>query len=216
MLTDPQFVEAMGLPPQRFDPILLPGGIIFDTEKSLLMRSVELIAEQEQDNNPCFVEVGSWYGATAEAVARVLRVLGCRSSFRTIDPNPRGEAFWRLRGMEPVEATGIKGKAHEVADRLSKAIAWCYIDACHCYNCASRDIAAFAPRISPGGVLAFHDVHLDDGRSQFCCDHKTCEVVYAIRNSAIITERFTRVAYLPPQGTNGGVAIYRRRAADDV
>jgi hypothetical protein len=32
-----------------------------------------------------------------------------------------------------------------------------YIDACHSYDCVKADIEAWAPKVKPGGIIAFHD-----------------------------------------------------------
>lgn len=33
-----------------------------------------------------------------------------------------------------------------------------YIDACHSYECVVADIMSWAPKVKPGGIIAFHDI----------------------------------------------------------
>lgn len=57
-----------------------------------------------------------------------------------------------------IEMKWLRGKSWEMVDSVPKPIVWCFVDACHCESCVTKEIKTFAPVILPGGWLIFHDV----------------------------------------------------------
>ena len=51
----------------------------------------------------------------------------------------------------------IHGKSDFVGNNLDASIAFIFIDACHCYECVKKDIAAWRDKIELGGYMTFHD-----------------------------------------------------------
>jgi cephalosporin hydroxylase len=51
----------------------------------------------------------------------------------------------------------IEGRGAEIVDQVPDPVMWCFIDGCHCRSCVEAELAAYAPRVKPGGFLLLHD-----------------------------------------------------------
>lgn len=121
------------------------------------------------------VEVGVWKGHSLAFLAvqahnsdKNIEVYGV-DAFEDSDDthmsdNPANGAFWtKEQVLEPFAAHGvnvqlIKGVSWEAASQFEDAsVDFCFIDAAHDYLAASKDIAAWWPKVKPGGVFAGHD-----------------------------------------------------------
>lgn len=130
--------------------------------------------------NGQMVEVGSWKGQSAVCMAVELENLGKSSvKFYCVDTwlGSQEEAHQKdvyvqtgnlyqlfLANISPVRhlITPIRENsvvaAKLFADHSSEIV---FIDACHEYECVKEDIAAWLPKVKPGGILAGHD-YIDD------------------------------------------------------
>ena len=107
---------------------------------------------------------------------------------------------WELEGIDPAGTDGV---------------AWCFVDACHCYACVSKDIAAWAPRIAPGGMLVFHDSSLwQNLNPDVSHPTRNCRygVLRAIMDSEKYLEPFTlhSIVHGSTLTRNSGLMVYQR------
>jgi hypothetical protein len=66
------------------------------------------------------------------------------------------QALYKIRDYHQIEI--LKGITWEMARLVQDAsLDLLYIDACHSYECVKNDLAAWYPKVKPGGVIAFHD-----------------------------------------------------------
>ncbi len=121
------------------------------------------------------VEIGSWMGKSATAIALGLR--GVKGRLHTIDDHrgvagatnlPSGD---RAREMfyKNLEAAGVREliehhplSSDDLAPTWDKLIDFLFIDGNHEYKAARRDIFNYAPFVKPGGWIAFHDVGMKE------------------------------------------------------
>jgi cephalosporin hydroxylase len=123
-----------------------------------------------------FVEVGTWKGRSAAFMAVEIINSGknikfdCVDTFEGSDIEPEHladedvkagtlyEAF--INAMKPVEGyyTPIRATSLEAAALYEDgSLDFVFIDADHSYESVKADIAAWAPKVRPGGYLAGHD-----------------------------------------------------------
>jgi len=95
------------------------------------------------------VEIGALYGRSA--LAWVIGRRG-RGEMLVVDDECRAALIQHL----PPDVGWKKGLSWEVAESLPD-LAFCFIDADHSEEAFGKDLAAYVPKIVPGGVLAFHD-----------------------------------------------------------
>jgi hypothetical protein len=98
--------------------------------------------------NGASAEVGALYGRSVLAWSIGRRG---RGKMLVVDDECRRALFQNV----PPDVVCKKGVSWEMAERLPD-LAFCFIDADHGQDFA-RDLAAYAPKIVPGGVIAFHD-----------------------------------------------------------
>jgi predicted O-methyltransferase YrrM len=147
----------------------LPQGWFHHGEKIL-----ELV---EQHQPRVYVELGSWRGASAIAVARLVRQW--RGTVTCVD-TWTGDAFKGGAGYEGrppssvpemvnecagnLVAAGIAASVRLVVASTSEAAKWwtepidfLYIDADHDYSSVLSDLEAWVPHVKPGGIVAGDD-----------------------------------------------------------
>ena len=99
------------------------------------------------------VEVGALHGRSIMAWS--IRRSG-RGPVYVVDDECRDTLMRNL----PEGVIVAKGLSWEQATYLPD-LAFCFIDADHAEEPFSRDLAAYVPRIIPGGIIAFHDYEPD-------------------------------------------------------
>jgi predicted O-methyltransferase YrrM len=133
-------------------------------------------------NGSVFVEVGCWLGASVIYLAQAARAAGKQFSIFAVD-NFVGSpcdgldatlAEWAAAGQGMWEQFNANLVLHGVADAItpirepSQAGAerfanhtcdFVFIDADHTYEAVVADIAAWRPKMLPGGLLAGHDMN---------------------------------------------------------
>ncbi len=112
------------------------------------------------------VELGTWRGASAIAMARVLRKWGGRLiCIDTFAAGPDGPpvmldecvANLRRAGVSDVVDV-IVGRSAEVGSAWADGpVAFCYVDADHTFESVTADLAAWWPRVRLGGIIAGDD-----------------------------------------------------------
>jgi hypothetical protein len=142
------------------------------------------------------VEVGVWEGGTTVPAAHAAREAGMLL-YWAVDhfhgspdlPNPEGSCFRQRRFLQNVEAAGLMGfvapmllPSLEAAHTFEDAsLGLAFIDADHSHIAVASDIAAWWPKVAPGGFLCGHDhdrehpgvmraVHEFVGRTGFAVD----------------------------------------------
>lgn len=128
-------------------------------------------------------EVGVWLGRSSIFLAQELARQGKRDVKIIAVDNFRGESNQieheatvraaggsiRARFEENIARCGVEDRfqilegdsalmASQVPDG---SLAFCYIDAAHDYESVKRDIAAWLPKVKPGGMIAGHDADWD-------------------------------------------------------
>ncbi len=115
-----------------------------------------------------FVELGTFKGINARNFITALDKLGDKCRFFSVDFNPfnkrlkfypRVEWEKRCRDIKGVcVADFLEGKTTDKASFFKDSeIAWLFVDACHCYDCVSSEIALYTPKLAVGGLMLFHD-----------------------------------------------------------
>lgn len=101
-------------------------------------------------------ELGTYLGD----FARVIRDLNKPRSLHLIDID---DSHFNTDGLEDASVIRHLGFTHEVIAAFPDAFFdWIYIDADHSYAGCLRDAKAAAPKVKPGGYLAFNDfAHID-------------------------------------------------------
>lgn len=114
-------------------------------------------------NGPA-VEVGVWKGGSIVCWARARRGRGpvhAVDSWYGDAASAVREKFVRNAGVSGLGIDLIDETGHVAAGRFAEgSVAFCFIDACHDDKedeGIRLDLAAWAPKIMPGGILAFHD-----------------------------------------------------------
>lgn len=121
----------------------------------------------------CLVEVGSWKGRSSVFMAHELRALGKRVRFVCVDtwegspenvddPWVRGGSLFDLFRRNVAEFDDLitplrKPSVDAARDFDDGSIDIVFIDACHEYESVKADIAAWLPKVRPGGIIAGHD-----------------------------------------------------------
>lgn len=110
------------------------------------------------------LEVGTYCGASLVAWGSA----GQHGPLYVIDPfdykpnwvaplptqRERFDRYMELAGLVPVV---LQGLSVQMSDQVPDHLGFCFIDGDHSYTGCAFDIAAFARRVVPGGILAFDD-----------------------------------------------------------
>lgn len=132
-------------------------------------------AVQEAADGARLVEVGSWFGRSSAFMAVELANSGKRADFYCVDTwqgSPTESAHQEqvrahggsiksvfLNNMRGLPVIPVEGDSADSASQFEdNSLDFVFIDASHEYHAVSRDIAAWYPKVKPGGVIAGHDV----------------------------------------------------------
>jgi predicted O-methyltransferase YrrM len=141
-------------------------------------------AVSEADSPATFVEVGTWFGASASYLATRVRESGKQIKIYAVDnftakgsgPALEGEVA-KLGGnfydvfCRNLSACGVAelvtpliGDSTEMAAEFAdRSLDFVYIDACHDYRKVRLDIIAWIPKVKPTGIIAGHDYNAEHG-----------------------------------------------------
>jgi len=133
----------------------------------------KILALVDQVRPMVCVELGTWLGASAIPVARVIRrwggTLTCVDTWagdvHPSDEVQRPSAPWMLVAcarylMEAGVGASIRlipSTSREAAKTWTMPIDWLYIDADHRYEAVCADLAAWVPHVRPGGLILGDD-----------------------------------------------------------
>lgn len=130
-----------------------------------------------------FVEIGSWMGQSAVTICQRLQdikktvTVFCVDTFEGEQNQPAhleivagmgGSTRWKFE--ENIKAAGVDGMIETItADSVNAAghfedssLDGVFIDAAHDYESVVKDVAAWWPKVKPGGIFAGHDYPCDD------------------------------------------------------
>jgi predicted O-methyltransferase YrrM len=135
----------------------------------------QVLALLEQHRPKVVVELGSWLGASAIAMARMVRRWGgtvtCVDTWcgelddNGASPDPFGKAPLMLTSCARAMVTaGVSASVRLIpAMTIDAALRWqgpidfLYVDAGHGYGDVRADLQAWVPHVRPGGVIAGDD-----------------------------------------------------------
>jgi methyltransferase family protein len=110
-----------------------------------------------------FVELGVRRAGTSYVLKRHLERSSKRAHLLGVDLDPGARRHWQ-RMMDKDRPKGrvtwsFELSTTEEAAKKDRAgpCAWVFVDACHCFECATRDIEQWGAKIAPHGVLVVHD-----------------------------------------------------------
>jgi len=139
---------------------------------------------REANSPATFVEIGTWFGASAAYMAGRIKESGKNIRFYAID-NFTAEGSSPLLQAEVAKIGGnffalfcenlskcgiaeyvtpLVGDSTEMASHFNdNSVDFAYIDACHEYRKVRLDIMAWIPKVKTGGIIAGHDYNADHG-----------------------------------------------------
>ena len=135
------------------------------------------------DEGAVFVEIGSWMGQSAVVLCQRLQDIGknvtvyCVDTFQGEQNQPAhveivqqmgGSTFRKFE--ENIKAAGVADMIEAItADSVNAAghfrdasLDGVFIDAAHDYDSVVKDVAAWFPKVKPGGIFAGHDYPCPD------------------------------------------------------
>jgi hypothetical protein len=208
------------------EPTLDPGsfnrGWITEPELALFVGSLEEAAALKAST---FVELGTQYCGSALCVKQVLDRLGREARLRCADVDPEtrcrfDEAFAKSPPKSCSPSLYV-GNSWDLAQHVTEPVAWVFIDACHCRKCVEKDIAAWAPKVVPGGLMLFHDCDYrvqqrKPGSQRMAHEPRDVGVYDAMMLSLPLHRDFYLVAYIEGALDKhdqyyDGLAVWRRK-----
>jgi glycosyltransferase involved in cell wall biosynthesis len=130
----------------------------------------DIIACRLKSGDTC-IEVGSWKGKSAIYLAHRLEDLEKDVVVETVDhkwgDRDVGEADYTDDFLDNLRDSKARITAHfgasvEIAPALPDGYSAVFLDAAHDYASVMADLAAWAPKVAPGGTLAGHDIDSPD------------------------------------------------------
>ena len=115
-----------------------------------------------------------------------------------MDTLPFFRATMEEAGIEDV-VVAVIGSSPTVARHWATPLGLLFIDGGHAFEAALADYEGWAPRVAPGGVLAFHDIFEDPAEGG--------QAPYEVWRHALASGSFEAVS------TTGSLRVLRRRGA---
>jgi hypothetical protein len=184
-------------------------GKVHAEELDLLMKTIKEADETCYCND--FVELGT---AEARTSVTLKELIHPRKTYWGVDPYDFAEKAWNRR----IGENFFKGYSWEFALGKSPAsFAWCFVDTCHCYQCASREIRAWTDKIGWNGFLVFHDTawainsftnkdHPDTPRQYGVLSAVVENLSYLYKNGFILKYIIDHI----PRGKRSGLMAFQR------
>jgi predicted O-methyltransferase YrrM len=115
-----------------------------------------------------FVEIGSYYGASASFIASGIRRSRVGGTLYCVDtwqndtmPDWSRDTFERFSAnTRPYRdiIVPLRGKSTEVAKCFNEPVDFLFIDGDHSYEAVKADVRAWLPKLSSNAVIVFHDI----------------------------------------------------------
>jgi len=126
---------------------------------------IEYLHQMGKNLLPGSVVVMLGVGPAVMAIALLEGADGTPFQFYGVDIN-------NFTGLEHLKAAGFADKVYPINDyswdaaqRFShKSVDVLIVDACHDYDCVSKDIQAWWSKVKTGGIVFFHDYRTPDGQ----------------------------------------------------
>jgi len=173
----------------------------------LLTKSIETVVKKNLDART-YVELGVYRAKTSPQIEN--RLDG-RHTFVGVDIWFRSKFLWRRNVGHKSKNHGPKTKfflatTEDAANAFDGPCAWIFIDACHCFDCASNDIRLWGKKLVAGGHLVMHDTSRTD--DELATKRQVC------RDGRVVMEEFN-TNFIPPGGAmqHGGKRPYGVRRA---
>lgn len=144
----------------------IPGWFDFEAFYDLMIQTLN------KKEYSTFVEIGVWKGRSTAYMAERIKDTGAHIDFYAIDtfegsPNERlHQKDPDIRTLHQVALTNlhdllgyvtvVKKSSLEAVENF-KQVDFVFIDATHTYDAVKADLAAWMPKIKPGGFIAGHD-----------------------------------------------------------
>ena len=132
--------------------------LITDPEQVALHRSVHAAAAEGPGDS--FVELGTRHAQTSLWLYKKLQRLKPKG-FRQfgVDFSATAERKWKevFRRSRPGPTFVKMDTVNAAVDVPMGDLAWVFVDACHCFSCASQDILCWGARLDVGAYLVVHD-----------------------------------------------------------
>jgi predicted O-methyltransferase YrrM len=117
------------------------------------------------------VETGTYHGLSTAYIIHALKDNGQSARLYSVDINQSADLSPLLSEEDQNEyLTRIEGDSLDISmgSKLPHSIDFFFHDSVHRYEYQLAEFRAFWPRLSPGGVLASHDVHKNSSFLRFC------------------------------------------------
>lgn len=129
-------------------------GLITDTDSNVLMKTIDMIVSNSNEESFCVTEVGVYGGATGRGIKNYLESSGYECILTGIDNNKDGEPIRYMSAYNNF----IFGNSTEVYNRIPDGSQhFVFIDGDHSFIGVIADFFAYAPKVKVGGLMAFHD-----------------------------------------------------------
>ena len=115
------------------------------------------------------VELGTRGAVSTRALLAAAEVTGATvlsidiADCSATDIPPRFAARWRFEQADDVAFAGAPFEAFCAQQGLAPQAEVIFVDTSHTYDHTRAELAAWTPRLPPGGVMLFHDTNMGDG-----------------------------------------------------
>jgi hypothetical protein len=172
------------------------------------------LAKTEQDN--VYVELGVRRAETSTEIAKLLKskpYSGDSFVFLGVDCDIRAQNYWivkirdhYIRGVKPKFFLGTTNEAI----KYFGSVVWVFVDACHCFECATWDIENWGNKIIKGGHLVIHDTSVSRERYEALFQHNHTRrfgVSQAVRQSEYLKVGWEKIAEVE---NGNGIMVFEK------
>lgn len=141
---------------------MAPDTLTTPEEMAEILKSLELA---RRSGASTYVELGVRRAGTSMRVRNFLERTKVRGRLFGVDIDRAASGYWQRAMGKPKGAKGerrltwkfLLASSQDALGLIEGPIAWVFVDACHCTECATADIEGWGSKLAPGGVLVVHD-----------------------------------------------------------